>query len=141
MPESFYDRVRLPLRGHQATAVGRVEHQMSPSDDVFDEEATIRTYQSLIVGMPPLNRQLLLYLMDFLAVFASKSELNKMTTPKLAAIFQPGLLSNSQDSSSLAERQLSQDVLVFLIENQDHFLIGMPGTAANNDAVQGVTGA
>lgn len=82
--------------------------------------------------MPPLDRQLLLYLLDLLAVFASKSYVNKMTTAKLAAVFQPGLLSHPEHCFSPNEQQLSQEVLIFLIENQDNFLIGMAGTAADD---------
>ncbi|KAK6418805.1 GTPase activating protein (GAP) for Rho1p, partial [Oleoguttula sp. CCFEE 5521] len=83
---------------------------------------------------------LLLYILDLLAVFASKSDLNKMTTPNLAAIFQPGLLSHPDHDMAPQEYRLSQDVLIFLIENQDSFLIGMPGTAADQGTVEEVSG-
>jgi len=115
----FYDRFRSPMRE-------------SKSAGMFDPDTAILTYQSLIREMTPLHRQLLLYLLDLLAVFLNKSDLNKMTTPKLAAIFQPGILSHPQHSLSPTEQQLSQDVLSFLIENQDSFLIGMAGTAADD---------
>lgn len=92
----------------------------------------------MITSLPPLNRQLLLYILDLLAVFASKSDLNKMTTPNLAAIFQPGILSHPQHDMSPPEYRLSQDVLIFLIENQDSFLIGMQGTAADPETVRDV---
>lgn len=104
----------------------------------FDVDAAIRTYQRLITELPPLNRQLLLYILDLLAVFASKSDLNKMTTANLAAIFQPGILSHPTHDMSPSEYRLSQDVLIFLIEKQDHFLIGMHGTAADAQTVQEV---
>lgn len=104
----------------------------------FDADRAIRAYQALITELPPLNRQLLLYILDLLAVFASKSDLNKMTTANLAAIFQPGLLSHPQHDMAPQEYRLSQDVLIFLIENQDSFLIGMHGTAADEKTVQEV---
>jgi GTPase-activating protein SAC7 len=107
----------------------------SPSVGDFSQEDAIRTYQQLITQLPPLNRQLLLYILDLLAVFASKSDLNKMTTPNLAAIFQPGILSHPSHDMAPSEYRLSQDVLIFLIENQDHFLIGMQGTAADAKTV------
>jgi hypothetical protein len=110
----------------------------SPTIGDFDQDAAIRIYQALITELPPLNRQLLLYILDLLAVFASKSDLNKMTTPNLAAIFQPGLLSHPQHDMAPQEYRLSQDVLIFLIENQDCFLIGMPGTAADHETVKDV---
>jgi len=71
-------------------------------------------------------------------VFASKSDLNKMTTGNLAAIFQPGILSHPQHDMAPQEYRLSQDVLIFLIENQDSFLIGMQGTAADPETVREV---
>jgi len=137
IPLEFYDRFRDPLRNHQAQAVGVIEAQ-NPSVGDFDQDAAIRAYQALITELPPLNRQLLLYILDLLAVFASKSDLNKMTTPNLAAIFQPGILSHPQHDMAPREYRLSQDVLIFLIENQDSFLIGMQGTAADPETVREV---
>lgn len=137
IPLEFYQRFRDPLRNHQAQAVGAIEAQ-SPSEGEFDHEAAIRAYQNLITELPPLNRQLLLYILDLLAVFASKSDLNKMTTPNLAAIFQPGILNHPQHDMAPQEYRLSQDVLIFLIENQDSFLIGMQGTAADPETVRDV---
>lgn len=137
IPLEFYQRFRDPLRNHQAQAVGAIESQ-SPSEGEFDHEKVIKVYQSLITELPPLNRQLLLYILDLLAVFASKSDLNKMTTPNLAAIFQPGILNHPQHDMAPQEYRLSQDVLIFLIENQDSFLIGMQGTAADADTVREV---
>lgn len=64
-----------------------------------------------------------------LAVFADKSEINKMTARRLAIIFQPMILSPVQKDEENIEdptyRNLSQAFLLFLIENQDHFLIGV----------------
>jgi hypothetical protein len=59
-----------------------------------------------------------------------------MTTSNLAAIFQPGLLSHPQHDMSPVDYRLSQDVLIFLIDNQDHFLIGMEGTAVDEGTVK-----
>jgi hypothetical protein len=137
IPLEFYDQFRDPLRNHQLQAVGRSETQNIAQGN-FDQDGTIRLYQNLITQLPPLNRQLLLYILDLLAVFASKSDLNKMTTANLAAIFQPGILSHPAHDMAVAEYHLSQDVLIFLIENQDHFLIGMPGTAVDTQTVEEV---
>ncbi|KAI9764216.1 MAG: hypothetical protein M1840_008606 [Geoglossum simile] len=135
IPLNFYDRFRDPIRNHAMQAVGDTE-----ADDVgdFDNEAAIKVYQQLITQLPPLNRQLLLYILDLLAVFASKSDLNRMTSGNLSAIFQPGLLSHPSHDMSPAEYRLSQDVLIFLIENQDHFLIGMTEPAADDKTMREV---
>ncbi len=61
-----------------------------------------------------------------------------MTTANLSAIFQPGILSHPQHDMAPPEYRLSQDVLIFLIENQDSFLIGMQGTAADSETVRDV---
>ncbi|KAI9791680.1 MAG: hypothetical protein M1833_001346 [Piccolia ochrophora] len=137
IPLEFYDRFRDPLRNHEMQAVGDTEAQ---AQDIggFDEDGAIKTYQRLITELPPLSRQLLLYILDLLAVFASKSDLNRMTSGNLAAIFQPGILSHPAHDMAPDEYRLSQDVLVFLIENQDHFLIGMRGTAADENTVKEV---
>ena len=61
-----------------------------------------------------------------------------MTSANLAAIFQPGLLSHPTHDMSPQEYRLSQDVLIFLVDNQDSFLIGMSGTAADEKTVRDV---
>lgn len=136
VPLDLYDRFREPLRGHTKQAVG--DNEGPQSEETFDVQKAIITYQQLITELPPLNRQLLLYILDLLAVFASKSDENRMNSQNLAAIFQPGMLSHPQHDMAPVEYRLSQDVLIFLIENQDHFLIGMRGTAADEKTVQEV---
>lgn len=128
IPLELYDRFRCPLRSHQAAAIGTMDDQMSCTGDTSDPLAMIETYQTLVLALPPHSRQLFLYLLDLLAAFGSKSNLNKMTIPNLAEVFQPGILSHPQHSSSIVERRLSVDVMIFFIENQDQFLISMPGT-------------
>ena len=137
IPLDFYERFRDPLRSHQTQAVGDMEAQAQDIGD-FDQEKAIATYQQLITELPPLNRQLLLYILDLLSVFASKSDINLMTSANLSAIFQPGLLSHPHHDMSPQEYRLSQDVLIFLIDNQDNFLIGMRGTAADENTVREV---
>ena len=137
VPLDFYENFRDPLRGHQAQAAGdmEAETQVQTRGD-FDHSQAILTYQRLITELPPLNRQLLLYILDLLAVFSSKSEVNRMTSPNLASIFQPGMLSHPMHDMTPQEYRLSQDVVIFLIDNQDSFLIGMNGTAADEKTVK-----
>ena len=61
-----------------------------------------------------------------------------MTAANLAAIFQPGIISHPNHDMAPSEYRLSQDVLVYLIENQDNFLIGMTGTAVDEKTVKDV---
>ncbi|KAL7272678.1 GTPase activating protein (GAP) for Rho1p [Rhizina undulata] len=109
IPLEFYERFRQPLSSSNTAQA-------------------IRSYQKLIAELPNLNRQLLLYILDLLAVFAAKSKLNLMNAQNLAAIFQPGLISHPNHDMFPDEYRTSQDVLVFLIQHQDHFLLGMRGT-------------
>ncbi|CAD6503292.1 BgTH12-02959 [Blumeria graminis f. sp. triticale] len=136
VPLDLYDRFREPLKGHIMES--RSDSDGPQLDDTFDLGAAISTYQNLITEMPPLNRQLLLYILDLLAVFASKSDKNRMNAQNLSAIFQPGIISHPTHDMAPQEYRLSQGVLIFLIENQDHFLIGMRGTASDELTVQEV---
>ena len=140
IPLGFYERFRDPIRGHQSQAVGDQEHQ-EVAEGIFDNDGVIKTYQQLITELPPLNRQLLLYVLDLLAVFASKSDMNRMTSVNLSAIFQPGLLNNPEHHQAPQEYRLSQDVLTFLIEKQDNFLVGMQGTAADSQTIEEIKSA
>ncbi|CAI7607350.1 unnamed protein product [Penicillium crustosum] len=135
VPLEFYERFREPLRIYQRQVL---EGKDTNDADKFDHAKAVETYQNLIIELPPLNKQLLLYILDLLAVFASKSDQNRMPSANLSAIFQPGMLSHPQHDMSPEEYKLSQDVLIFLIENQDHFLFGMSGTAADEQTMKEV---
>jgi GTPase-activating protein SAC7 len=135
VPLDFYERFRDPLRSHQAQAVGDMEAQEKDVGN-FDHNNAVTTFQRLITELPPLNRQLLLYVLDLLAVFSSKSDCNRMNSANLAAIFQPGIISHPSHDMAPKEYRLSQDVLIFLIENQDNFLFGMNGTAVDEETVK-----
>ncbi|CAK7273611.1 GTPase activating protein (GAP) for Rho1p [Sporothrix epigloea] len=136
VPLNFYDRFREPLRHAIKQGSGDVDGPQFVDD--FDMGAAIAQYQNLITELPPLNRQLLLYILDLLAVFAAKADVNRMNSQNLSAIFQPGILSHPTHAMAPEEYRLNQFVLIFLIENQDHFLIGMRGTAADEQTVQEV---
>lgn len=130
MPLDFYHQFRSPLQPYATRTA--VDGDAQPIDMTIEQHSgAVTAYQKLITELPPLNRQLLLYILDLLAVFASKSDMNRMTAANLAAIFQPGILSHPEHDMAPQEYRLSQDVLIFLIENQDHFLIGMSGTAVD----------
>ena len=128
IPLDNYEAFQQPLKEYEGKPI--------PSEN-FHTQYIIRQYQKLIRELPPLSRQILLYLLDFLAVFASKADLNHMTPQKLAQRFQPTILSPMKATyigremvEEAFNRQLSQDVMVFLIDNQDNFLIGMEGTSS-----------
>ena len=136
VPLHLYEKFREPLRGATKQAVGDGDGPQFVEN--FDMDFAIIRYQQLITELPPLNRQLLLYILDLLAVFAAKAEQNRMNSQNLAAIFQPGMLSHPSHAMAPEEYRLNQCVIIFLIENQDHFLIGMQGTAADENTVRAV---
>lgn len=137
VPTYFYERFREPLKHHQGTALGQNEPHIE-GEEHFDFDAAVRSYKTLITELPPLNRQLLLYLLDLLAVFASKSDLNLMDSHNLSSIFQPALLQHPDHAMSPPQYALNQKVLIFLIDNQDNFIVGMDGTAADEKTIQEV---
>ncbi|KAL6697639.1 hypothetical protein J3F84DRAFT_369559 [Trichoderma pleuroticola] len=136
VPLDLYEKFRDPLRGATKQAVGDTDGPQFVEN--FDERGAIIKYQRVITELPPLNKQLLLYILDLLAVFAAKSDENRMNSQNLAAIFQPGMLSHPSHAMAPEEYRLNQCVIIFLIENQDHFLIGMQGTEADETTMQQV---
>ncbi|KAL9098841.1 MAG: hypothetical protein Q9163_005570 [Psora crenata] len=141
IPLTYYEQYRAPIRYHQKVATEDPDAPPDPRPaEEFDHSIAISTYQKLITELPPLNRQLLLYLLDLLAVFASKHEVNGMDSFNLSAVFQPGILSHPKHDLFPPEYKLSQNVLVYLIMNQDHFLVGMEGTQADEKTVKDMQG-
>ncbi|GAA5841840.1 hypothetical protein JCM3766R1_005586 [Sporobolomyces carnicolor] len=63
---------------------------------------SIAAYRHLISLLPPASRYLLLYLLDFLSVFARCSSKNLMTASNLAVVFQPGLVSSRREGTNSA---------------------------------------
>lgn len=95
------------------------------TSDRFEQNSAVRTYRLLITSCPPANQYLLLYVLDLLAVFAHKSDVNKMSANNLAIIFQPGLLSHPSIMQSKDEHQVAIRVLGFLITHQQHFVLAL----------------
>src|SRR5687768_4130748 len=100
------------------------------TDTCADTNKRVQLYQKLIAKLPKENQHLLLYILDLLAVFSSKSGQNLMSAKNLASIFQPGILSHPNHDMAPEEYKLSQEVLEFLIDYQNYFL--MPGGQENN---------
>ncbi|KAM0791716.1 hypothetical protein ACM66B_003985 [Microbotryomycetes sp. NB124-2] len=64
------------------------------------EHEAVDEYKKLIGLLPAPSRYLLLYLLDFLAVFVRYSTFNLMTASNLATVFQPGLVSTRRESGN-----------------------------------------
>ena len=102
--------------------------------DLDEYHAMIRPNQKLTNSLPPVNRQLLLYILGLLAIFAYHSDKNEMTADKLATIFQHGILRHPVHEEGLSQERRNYHVLVFLIENQDYFHVCMAEDDASDDA-------
>lgn len=87
-----------------------------------DISSAVDRYQQLILTLPLLNRQLLMYILDLLSIFAAKKNENLMPAANLAAIFQPSLLSHPQHDMAPNEYHLSRVAIEFLIQHSNKFL-------------------
>ncbi|KAK3365111.1 kinase-like domain-containing protein [Lasiosphaeria ovina] len=128
IPFSSYEAFREPLRNFvtegPALTTSFPDHKPLPVifETLFlDQNALITSYKQLALEIPPLNRQLLLYLLDTLALFADNSDKTNVPTSRLAIVFQTALLMHPQHYTSQDDIRLNQAVVIFLIENQEHF--------------------
>lgn len=113
---------------HYYGAFRSVMEKLTSGETSVDQ--AIDEYKHLIQSLPDANRYLLLYVLDLLSVFARHSEINLMTIPNLALIFQPGIISHQIHAMQPREHVLSQQVLGFLIEHQKHFVDGVKAAAS-----------
>jgi len=109
------------------------EQFRSVHDTYSDVNKRVQHYQKLIAKLPKENQHLLLYILDLLAVFSSKSGQNLMSAKNLASIFQPGILSHPDHDMAPEEYKLSQEVLEFLIDYQNYFLMSSGHSGQENN--------
>ena len=83
---------------------------------IRDIRAAIKEYEGLFVSISNDTKQLTIYLLDLMSLFARQSQFNLMTGRNLAAIFQPSILSHPQHDMDPREYELSRYVTEFLIE-------------------------
>ncbi|ODV86593.1 hypothetical protein CANARDRAFT_180925, partial [[Candida] arabinofermentans NRRL YB-2248] len=81
-----------------------------------ERKEALKEYAELFDRLPELQRQLLFYILDLLAIFNSHFEKNLMPAKNLAAIFQPSILFHSDHDMSPEEYALSSLVIEFMIE-------------------------
>lgn len=91
--------------------------QLDPSTPQTEINYVIDQYKLLIESIPDLNRHLLLYILDLLTFFASKSQKNLMPAANLAAIFQPSILSHPNHDMDPNAYHLSRAVVQFIIQH------------------------
>lgn len=81
-----------------------------------DIRSALKEYEMLFISLSSDSKQLLIYLLDLLSLFAQQSDINLMTARNLAAIFQPSILSHPEHDMDPKEYELSRFVVEFLIE-------------------------
>lgn len=91
----------------------KIRHKRRLTRDI---RATIKEYEELFVTLSNDTKQLTIYLLDLLSLFARQSQFNLMSGRNLAAIFQPSILSHPQHDMDPKEYELSRLVVEFLIE-------------------------
>ncbi|KAK9488355.1 hypothetical protein V1527DRAFT_166621 [Lipomyces starkeyi] len=112
IPLEFYDGFRSPFI-HPLTQVKQFKkHEMN--------EVIVKLH-ALMQQLPPANRQLLLYILDLLHLFAKNSKKNMMPAANLAAIFQPCILSHPSHHTLPEEYTTSQEAVIFMIEHYKVF--------------------
>lgn len=96
-----------------ARAASRPKSYKKLSRDIYD---AIADYSVLLFELPNLQKQLLFYILDLLAMVQNNSSENLMSLRNLAAIFQPSVLSHPDHDMDPEEYVLSQLVVEFLIQ-------------------------
>ncbi|KAK9460957.1 Rho GTPase activation protein, partial [Lipomyces oligophaga] len=120
VPLSEYDSFRAPFvaleLSHPNSSSGKpAKFSSAQRREIVSEQ------QKLFMRLPPANRQLLLYLLDMLEMFAKHSKKNLMPVPNLASSFQPCILSHPSHDQSPEDYKISRACVIFLIENCKDF--------------------
>ncbi|KAL6914828.1 hypothetical protein FSST1_012588 [Fusarium sambucinum] len=95
-----------------------IDRELSPEES----STVIDLAANLMRNLPPLHRQLLVYLLDLLHAFESKSSVNKMTTLRLVSSFQPSILSGPPDKMDPEAHHVSANVTILLISHEEEIL-------------------
>ncbi|KAK0717462.1 hypothetical protein B0T26DRAFT_829343, partial [Lasiosphaeria miniovina] len=122
---SSYEAFREPLRNlvteGPALTTSVPDHKPPPvifKTFLLNQNALITSYKQLVWEIPPVNREILLYLLDTLALFANNSDKTNVPTSRLAVVFQALLLTHPQHYTSQDDIRLNQAVIIFFIENE-----------------------
>lgn len=95
---------------------------MPPEPKPEHVELAVQQYEKLIFELSPIQMQLLVYMLDLLAVFAAHSSVNRMSAYNLAAIFQPSILAHPEHERVPEEFEISRIALEFLIMHSAEIL-------------------
>lgn len=99
--------------GEELQRKKELRHRKRLSRDI---RSALKDYETLFIHLNNDTKQLTIYLLDLLSLFARQSQFNLMSARNLAAIFQPSFLSHPQHDMDPKEYELSRFVVEFLIE-------------------------
>lgn len=85
----------------------------------------LKEYSLLFQRLPPIQKRVLFYLLDMLAMFNLNSEKNRMPAKNLAAIFQPSILFHPDHDLSPEEYQINSLVIESMITYSHKILINV----------------
>ncbi|GMF98186.1 unnamed protein product [[Candida] boidinii] len=81
-----------------------------------EKKEALKEYAQLFDQLPSLQKQLLFYILDLMAIFTEHADKNLMPAKNLAAVFQPSILSHTDHDMSPEEYTLSSLVIEFMIQ-------------------------
>lgn len=85
----------------------------------FSESVRIKKLKDILDMLPQVNKDLVEYLLDFLAKVGARSQQNKMTPQNLSTIFAPILLrSSSKPEETIEETTTTCKISQSMIENR-----------------------
>lgn len=111
----------IPYEHYEAFITGLAPFIERELDSDESAEA-ITAIKSLIVLLPSDNRQLLLYLLDTIAVFADRVEQNKMTALRLISSFQPSVLANVPSAMDAEAHHTAAQVALVMVTHENELV-------------------
>ncbi|KIX08042.1 uncharacterized protein Z518_02697 [Rhinocladiella mackenziei CBS 650.93] len=123
IPFDRYYQFTAPFRQHSDW---KLPYDYWPDVESFSRNpqqvTLIQHCREEIFGLPTLNRQFLLYILDLFSYGASRWEKNDMPIARLVSVFHPAVLSGRPQEMNEAEHRLAQDSVIFLTHWQDGLL-------------------
>jgi hypothetical protein len=115
----------IPLASYEGfkTTLGPFVSPNFALDEAREGECASRA-KELCAALPPPNRDLLFYLLDLMSVISNHSAVNCMTAERLAAAFQPSLLSGPPSVMDEEAYNEAMEIVVLLLGlNLDDLLL------------------
>ncbi|TID19175.1 hypothetical protein CANINC_003745 [Pichia inconspicua] len=141
IPLNFYDSFRdiliakpellQHLKNSDAKSPIAVDHDLKKPDKATKKiihsqrRQMLHEYANLFQILPPIQKRVLFYLLDLLAMFSMKSEFNRMPAKNLAAIFQPSILSHPSHDMNPEEYAVNSLVIESMITYSHKILINI----------------